>query len=95
MSASQETTAGESERGLQKERIGYVISSKMDKTAVIAVQVQKQHSAYGKYVQRTKRFYAHDEKNECGDGDKVLIVESRPLSKLKRWRVREILEKAK
>jgi small subunit ribosomal protein S17 len=67
----------------------------MQKTVVVTVTTQKKHPAYGKYVKRTKSYVAHDEANECQVGDRVTIVETRPLSKTKRWRVREILEKAK
>ncbi len=82
------------ERGLRKFREGSVASSKMDKTAVVAVTTMKKHPVFGKYVRRTKRFMAHDENNECGVGDKVRIVETRPLSKNKRWRIQSIIEKA-
>ena len=92
--AEKQSKTQESDRGLVKTRIGEVVSNKMNKTVVVAVEVQKKHAAYGKYVTRTKKFYAHDERNECNIGDRVLIVESRPLSKLKRWRVREIMERA-
>lgn len=82
-------------RGLEKTQEGLVASNKMDKTVVVTVTTQKKHAQYGKYVQRTKRYYAHDEKNECQIGDRVRIVLTRPLSKLKRWRVQEIVEKVK
>ena len=82
-------------RGLPKTRIGFVVSNKMDKTVVVSIVTQKKHAAYGKYVQRSKKYYAHDERNECQVGDRVQIVESRPMSRLKRWRVRGIVEKAK
>lgn len=84
-----------STRGRSKVREGYVASNKMLKTVVVTVTTQKKHPAYGKYVKRTKSYVAHDEANECQVGDRVSIVETRPLSKTKRWRVREILEKAK
>ena len=84
----------ETTRGLAKTREGIVRSNKMDKTVIVAVSTYKKHSQYGKYVLRTKKYSAHDEKNECQIGDRVLIVESRPLSKTKRWRVRQIVEKA-
>ena len=84
----------ETTRGLAKTREGIVRSNKMDKTVVVAVSTYKKHPQYGKYVLRTKKYAAHDEKNECQVGDRVLIVESRPLSKSKRWRVRQIVEKA-
>ena len=83
------------ERNLRKERQGVVVSSKMDKTVVVAVERKEKHPLYGKYVKTTARFVAHDEKNECGDGDKVIIMETRPLSKTKNWRVTKIVEKAK
>lgn len=72
-----------------------VVSSKMDKTVVVAVERKEKHPLYGKYVKTTARFVAHDEKNECGEGDKVIIMETRPLSKTKNWRVTKIVEKAK
>ena len=75
--------------------IGVVVSDKMDKTVVVMVERLVKHPLYGKYIKRRKKYMAHDENNECQIGDKVLIEETRPLSKRKRWRVREILEKAK
>ena len=89
---SQTKTAAK--RGLAKTREGRVTSNKMDKTVVVSVSTYKKHPQYGKYVMRTKKYRAHDERNECQIGDRVLIVESRPLSKSKRWRVRKIVEKA-
>jgi len=83
------------ERGARKTRIGVVVSDKMDKTAVIAVERLIKHPVYKKYIKRTTKFKAHDQKNECQVGDIVKIMETRPLSKTKRWRVVEILEKAK
>ena len=83
------------ERNLRKERVGIVVSDKMDKTIVVAVSERVKHPLYKKIVNRTKKFKAHDENNACGIGDKVLIQETRPLSKDKRWRVVEIIEKAK
>jgi small subunit ribosomal protein S17 len=83
-----------SERGLRKTQDGIVVSSKMDKTVVVSVVRQVRHSAYGKFVRRTKKFYAHDESNQCGVGDRVRIVETRPLSKLKRWKLESIIRKA-
>ncbi len=83
------------ERGIRKTRIGVVVSDKMNKTAVIAVERLVKHPVYKKYIKRTSKFKAHDEKNECKVGDKVKIMETRPLSKTKRWRVIEILEKVK
>ena len=84
----------EKSRGLRKKREGLVISNKMDKTVVVAVVSQVKHPGYGKYVRRTSRYYAHDEASICGVGDRVRIVETRPLSKLKRWRVESVLTKA-
>lgn len=83
------------ERNLRKERIGEVVSNKMDKTIVIAVKTKMKHPIYGKFVNKTSKFYAHDEKNECGIGDTVRIMETRPLSKTKKWRLVEIIERAK
>jgi len=79
------------DRNLRKTRTGVVSSNKMDKTVVVAVQ----HPIYGKFLKKTTKFHAHDEKNECSIGDVVRIMESRPLSKTKRWRLVEIVEKAK
>ncbi|WP_432404479.1 30S ribosomal protein S17 [Wukongibacter sp. M2B1] len=83
------------ERGSRKVRIGRIVSDKMNKTAVVAVEEFVRHPLYGKAVKRTKKFKAHDENNECKIGDKVRIMETRPLSKDKRWRVAEIIERAK
>ena len=83
------------ERNFRKQRVGTVISDKMDKTIVVAVKTKVLHPLYGKTVNRTTKFKAHDENNECGIGDTVRIMESRPLSKDKRWRLVEIVEKAK
>ena len=83
------------ERNLRKERQGVVVSNKMDKTVVVAVERKENHPLYGKFVKKTTKFVAHDEKNECGEGDTVLIMETRPLSKTKNWRVEKIVEKAK
>ena len=83
------------ERNLRKTRVGVVSSDKMDKTVVVTVKDKIKHPLYKKIVTRTIKFKAHDEKNECGVGDNVLIMETRPLSKDKRWRVVEIIEKAK
>ena len=83
------------ERNLRKERQGVVVSNKMDKTIVVAVERKEKHPLYGKFVKKTTKFVAHDEKNECGEGDTVLIMETRPLSKTKRWRLVEIVEKVK
>jgi len=83
------------ERGIRKTRTGVVVSDKMDKTAVVAVERIVRHPVYKKYIRRTTKFKAHDEKNECQTGDVVKIMETRPLSKSKRWRVAEIIEKVK
>ncbi len=77
-----------------KTRVGTVVSNKMDKTVIVAVETLVKHPKFLKYIKRTKKFFAHDEKNVCSVGDKVKIVETRPLSKNKRWRVLEILKKA-
>lgn len=82
-------------RNLRKSRVGMVVSDKMDKTVVVAVETKTKHPLYGKTVTKTKKFKVHDENNECGIGDKVLIVETRPLSKDKHFRLAEIIEKAK
>ena len=84
-----------SERNMRKTVIGRVVSAKMDKTIVVAVEDSVKHALYNKIVKRTVRFKAHDENNECGVGDRVKIMETRPLSKDKRWRLVEIIEKAK
>ena len=83
------------ERALRKVRVGMVVSDKMDKTVVIAIEDNVKHPVYGKIIKRTLKVHAHDENNECGIGDKVRIMETRPLSKTKRWRLVEIVEKAK
>ena len=83
------------ERNLRKERTGVVVSNKMDKTIVVAVERKEKHPLYGKFVKKTTKFVAQDEKNECGIGDTVLIMETRHLSKTKNWRLFEIVEKAK
>ena len=83
------------ERALRKERIGLVTSTKMNKSIVVSVEAREKHPMYGKFIKKTKKFMAHDEKNECGVGDTVKIMEIRPMSKLKRWRLVEIVEKAK
>jgi small subunit ribosomal protein S17 len=82
-------------RNLRKERIGLVTSSKMDKTIVVSVERKLKHPKYGKYVKKTNKFMAHDETDQCGVGDLVRIMETRPLSKNKRWRIVEIIERAK
>jgi len=83
------------QRNLRKERVGVVTSDKMDKSIVVAVERKVKHPKYGKFVKNTTKFIAHDEKQECGIGDTVRIMETRPLSKSKNWRLVEVLEKAK
>jgi len=82
-------------RNLRKERIGVVSSNKMEKSITVAVKWKEKHPIYGKFVNKTRKFHVHDEKNECNIGDTVKIMETRPLSKTKRWRLVEIIEKAK
>ncbi|MFT5600370.1 MAG: small subunit ribosomal protein S17 [Flavobacteriales bacterium] len=82
-------------RNLRKERIGIVTSSKMDKSIVIAVERKEKHAKYGKFVKKTSKFVAHDEKNDCNEGDTVRIMETRPLSKRKCWRLIDVIERAK
>ena len=82
-------------RGYRKTREGLVVSDKMDKTVVVEVEDRVKHPKYGKVIRRTKKYKAHDGENACGVGDRVLLMETRPLSATKRWRVAEILEKAK
>ena len=82
-------------RNLRKTRIGLVSSVKMDKTITVTVKYKEKHPIYGKFVNKTKKYHAHDEKNEAQVGDRVLLMETRPLSKSKRWRLVEIIEKAK
>jgi small subunit ribosomal protein S17 len=88
------TTGNETKKRV-KEFVGKVVSNKMDKTVVVAVERKFPHPLYGKQVKKTKKFYAHDEENKCNEGDIVRIRESRPLSKLKRWVVVEIIQSAK
>ena len=83
------------ERNLRKERIGVVVSNKMDKSIVVAVARKEKHPIYGKFVKKTTKFVAHDEKNECSEGDTVRIMETRPLSKTKNWRLVEIVDTVK
>ena len=83
------------ERALRKTRVGMVVSDKMNKTVVVAIEDNVKHPVYGKIIKHTLKVHAHDEANECGIGDKVKIMETRPLSKTKRWRIVEIIEKAK
>lgn len=82
-------------RNLRKERIGVVVSNKMDKTVAVHVERKVKHPMYGKFVKKSKKYLAHDEKNDCGIGDTVRIMETRPLSKNKCWRLVEIIERAK
>jgi small subunit ribosomal protein S17 len=90
-----EREASETQSLGRKVRVGIVVSSKMDKTVVVAVERSVSHPVYGKKMTRTKKYYAHDQENAAREGDVVRIMETRPLSKLKRWRVVEIVEKAK
>ena len=83
------------ERNLRKERIGVVVSNKMEKSIVVAIHRKVKHPIYGKFVNKTTRFVAEDEQNTCNEGDTVKIMETRPLSKTKRWRLVEIIERAK
>ncbi|MAB94672.1 MAG: 30S ribosomal protein S17 [Flavobacteriales bacterium] len=83
------------ERNLRKERIGIVASNKMDKSIVVAIERKVKHGLYGKFVKKTSRFVAHDEENTCNEGDTVKIMETRPLSKSKNWRLVEIIERVK
>ena len=82
-------------RNLRKERTGVVTSNKMDKSITVAIKWKEKHPIYGKFVNKTKKYHAHAEKNECGIGDTVKIMETRPLSKTKRWRLVQIIERAK
>ena len=82
-------------RNLRKERMGIVVSNKMEKTITVAAKFKEKHPISGKFVSRTKKYHVHDEKNECSIGDTVRIMETRPLSKTKRWRLVEIIEKVK
>jgi small subunit ribosomal protein S17 len=83
------------ERNLRKTKLGVVSSNRMDKTITVSVERKVKHPLYGKFVKKSTRFHAHDEKNECSIGDTVKIMESRPLSKTKRWRLVEVVEKVK
>jgi small subunit ribosomal protein S17 len=94
MSETTETTQDQ-KRNQRKVREGLVVSDKMDKTIVVTVEDRVKHALYGKVMRRTSRLKAHDEQNECGIGDRVLIMETRPLSATKRWRLVEVIEKAK
>jgi small subunit ribosomal protein S17 len=93
--ADQSTTAATRQRGNRKLRVGVVVSDKMDKTVVVQVEDIRQHRLYGKTIRRTTRLKAHDEQNAAGQGDLVRLAETRPLSATKRWRVVEIIQKAK
>lgn len=88
------TEATEKARSRRQEKVGVVVSNKMNKTVIVEVEKTITHRLYHRYQKKTSRFYAHDEANVCGVGDRVLLVATRPLSKLKRWSVREVLEKA-
>ena len=90
-----EASTGTVSRGYRKVREGYVVSDKMDRTVVVEVEDRVKHPKYGKVIRRTKKYTAHDGENACGVGDRVLLMETRPLSATKRWRVAEILEKSK
>jgi len=90
-----ENTATETKRNFRKEKVGVVTSNKMTKSIVVAVERKVKHAKYGKFLNKTSKFVAHDEKNECNIGDTVRIMETRPLSKTKCWRLVEILERAK
>ena len=92
---SEQTTDNKVERNARKVREGLVVSDKMDKTVVVSVEDRVKHALYGKVMRRTSKLKAHDEQNECGVGDRVLLMETRPLSATKRWRVVQILEKVK
>ncbi len=92
---TEQSAANQGERTARKVREGLVVSDKMDKTVVVAVEDRVKHALYGKVLRQTSRLKAHDEQNECGIGDRVLIMETRPLSATKRWRLVEVLEKAK
>jgi len=92
---TEQTPAVSEERGYRKALRGIVVSDKMDKTIVVEVEDRVKHALYGKVMRRTSKLKAHDEQNECGVGDRVLLMETRPLSATKRWRVVEILERAK
>ena len=92
---SETTTATTAQRGFRKTREGYVISDKMNKTVTVEVEDRVQHPRYGKTIRRTTKVKAHDEANSCGVGDRVLLMETRPLSATKRWRVVQVIEKAK
>jgi small subunit ribosomal protein S17 len=92
---SEDTTRATATRGYRKSREGLVVSDKMDKTVIVEVEDHVKHPKYGKVLRRTKKYKAHDAANACGVGDRVRLMETRPMSATKRWRVTEILEKAK
>jgi small subunit ribosomal protein S17 len=92
---TEQTGTSGTERNTRKTREGLVVSDKMDKTVVVSVEDRVKHPMYGKVLRRSTKYKAHDEQNECGIGDRVLLMETRPLSATKRWRVVQILEKAK
>jgi len=94
MTANEKQVASAGKRGQVKSRVGVVVSDKMEKTVVVAVTRQVKHARYGKYIKHTTKYFAHDEKDACAVGDQVRIVETRPLSKLKSWKVDEVLSKA-
>lgn len=91
----EQAQAPETERSLRKERVGRVVSNKMQKSITVAIERKVKHPIYGKFMKKTTKLMAHDENNDCGIGDTVRIMETRPLSKNKRWRLVEIIEKAK
>ncbi len=95
MAEQQQSAESTETRNLRKERVGVVTSNKMDKTIVVAIERKVKHPIYGKFIKKTTRFHAHDEKNEASIGDLVRIMETRPMSKTKRWRLVEIVEKVK
>lgn len=95
MSETAMTSVAAEDRGLRKTRVGVVVSNKMQKTIVVKVERRVKHPLFGKYIKLSKKFMAEDSQNECNIGDKVRIMETRPLSKLKRWRLVEIIEKKK
>ena len=95
MDNAQNSESTQAERGQRKVRIGKVVSSKMNKTIVVSIVRMVKHPLYKKYIKRTTKLYAHDEKNDAREGDTVRVVETRPLSKLKCWRVQEVIDRAK
>lgn len=95
MASTEQPTGEEAQRGYRKSRIGFVVSDKMEKTVVVEVEDRVKHPLYGKVLRKSSKVKAHDEQNAAGIGDRVLIAETRPMSATKRWRIVEILEKAK